>query len=131
MSLDRKMRRNKLRKPYIDKKTGNKVVPLSPEAVDALKRQMQAFKDKFGREPEGDEPIFFDPDFDTPTPWDEAKFNKIMIENMARAGIREELIYAYARTGMMVSTQNEHQWSKADIAEWNAALAEFDAMEAA
>ena len=40
MSLDRKMRRSKLRKPYIDKKTGNKVVPLSPEAVDALKRQM-------------------------------------------------------------------------------------------
>ena len=128
MSLERKMARNKLRKPYIDKKTGNKVIPLSPEAMDVIKRQLQAFKDKFGREPEGNEPIFFDPDYDTPTQWCEKKFTAQMVETMARAGIREDLIYAFARTGMLVSEHNRHMWSKADMAEWNAAFDEYEAM---
>src|SRR5258705_691185 len=38
--------------------------------------QLQAFRDKFGREPGADDPVLFDPDADEPTPmtdrlWDE------------------------------------------------------------
>jgi preprotein translocase subunit SecA len=43
-------------------------VALTPETVLALQVQRQLFKDKFGRDPRPDEPIFFNPDADVPEP---------------------------------------------------------------
>ena len=41
-------------------------VPLTPDVVSALERQREAFRRKFGREPGPSDPLFFDPDIDTP-----------------------------------------------------------------
>jgi hypothetical protein len=44
------------------------VVKLSREVHDRLKKQHETFKEKFGREPGPGDPLFFDPDYDVPTP---------------------------------------------------------------
>jgi len=38
--------------------------PLSPEALEAIERQLEAFRRKFGRDPNDNDPILFDPDAD-------------------------------------------------------------------
>src|SRR5262245_18238394 len=44
------------------------VVPMTLGVAEALLEQRKAFIDKFGREPGADDPVFFDPDKDVPTP---------------------------------------------------------------
>jgi hypothetical protein len=44
------------------------VVPMTPRVYEALLKQRRAFIDKFGREPGPDDPVFFDPDKDVPSP---------------------------------------------------------------
>ena len=43
-------------------------IPITPELKQVLDRQMEMFREKFGREPEANDPIFFDPNSDTPKP---------------------------------------------------------------
>ena len=47
------------------------------------------------------EPLIFDPDFDTPTPYTDEKTTAMMIEAMEAAGTPGHLIYAYRKTGMI------------------------------
>ena len=50
--------------------SGTRSVPIDEQTRDALNEQRQAFIKNFGREPGPDDPIFFDPDADTPRPVD-------------------------------------------------------------
>jgi hypothetical protein len=43
-------------------------IALTPETALALAMQRQLFRDKFGRDPRPDDPIFFNPDADVPEP---------------------------------------------------------------
>ena len=45
-----------------------KQIKMDPELTRAMKNQLRAFKKKFGREPGPNDPVFFDPDADTPQP---------------------------------------------------------------
>ena len=63
-----------------------RVVRLSREAHDSLKKQLESFKEKFGREPGPDDPIFFDPDYDVPRPLTESKLRKGLSEAVRKAG---------------------------------------------
>ncbi len=51
-------------------------VRLSPEARQAIERQLDAFREKFGRDPNDDDPIFFDPDADDPVPLSDEKIRR-------------------------------------------------------
>jgi hypothetical protein len=53
-----------------------------------------------------------------------------MVEVMARAGIRPELIYAFIKTrGLIVTAENRDLIPDKDLAEWEAAIDEFRAAE--
>jgi len=67
---------------------------LSPEVRQAIERQLDAFREKFGRDPNGDDPIFFDPDVDDPVPLSDEKYERMMIEAMAEVGISQAMIFA-------------------------------------
>jgi hypothetical protein len=41
---------------------------MTPRVHQALLEQRKAFIEKFGREPDPDDPVFFDPSKDVPTP---------------------------------------------------------------
>jgi hypothetical protein len=81
---------------------------------DAMEAQRAAFVAKFGREPGPGDPIFFDPDADTPQPYPEARMVAEMVISMTRAGVPERLIYSYVRTGLIPVEGNEGVLSEAE-----------------
>lgn len=68
-------------------KSKSRVIKLTPEATQVLKGQLQAFHEKFGRGPGPNDPVFFDPDYDTPTPWTEEKLTAEITEAARKAGV--------------------------------------------
>ena len=108
------------------KSTRGRTVKLDPESMDMMQQQLQAFREKFGREPGPEDPIFFDPDADTPQPFRLEKFLEESTEAMVAAGIRPEIIYAHRKTGgLIVTEENQEKLSAEDIAEWEAAIDEY------
>ena len=69
------------------KKLPRGVVPMTPRVHEALIEQRKAFIEKFGREPGPDDPVFFDPDKDVPTPIDLARMDADLEKAIRDAGI--------------------------------------------
>ena len=108
------------------KSTRGRTVKLDPESMDMMNQQLQAFREKFGREAGPNDPVFFDPDADTPQPFRLEKFLEESTEAMVAAGIRPEIIYAHRKTGgLIVTEENLKKLSAEDIAEWEAAIDEY------
>ncbi len=110
------------------RKKGKRARQLSPEAVKTLEKQKEAFRRKFGREPGPEDPLFFDPNADTPQPLDMDELTALMVEAMAKAGVHPARIYAYRKTGLIVTEENLHLLSEQDLAEWEAAIQEYEEM---
>ena len=106
-----------------------KCVALSPAAMGMLKQMRQAFIDKFGREPGPDDPIIFDPDADEPQSYPEEKFVAQTVEHMFAVGIDPRIIWAYVRTGLLVTETNLPPLDPEDLADWTQALDEYDEAE--
>jgi len=64
-----------------------KVIKMNKELHEAVKRQLESFKEKFGREAGPDDPLFFDPDYDEPTQLTEPKVKRELIEAARKAGL--------------------------------------------
>jgi hypothetical protein len=101
-------------------------IPLGPEAMQAIQSQLQMFREKFGRDPEPEEPIFFDPDSPVPKPFNVDDFTARMVKLMREAGIRPALIWAFVKTGRIVSDQNMHLLTQDDLDEWAEAIREYE-----
>ena len=100
-------------------------IPLSPEALEAIERQLEAFRRKFGRDPNDNDPVLFDPDADDPVPLSDEKYERMMIEAMAEVGISEAMIFAFKRTGRIVTEGNKHLLTPEELREWNDAIDEY------
>lgn len=91
-------------------------IELSDEARDAIEDLRQAQLRAYGREPdrlfEGAPPLEI--------------IEHMTVEAMKKAGVEPALIYAYEETGMMVSEQNERRIPDVDLAEWDAAVTEYE-----
>jgi hypothetical protein len=61
-------------------------VKMPPHALEALERQMARFRSKFGHDPEADEPLFFDPDADMPTPMSIVRYDAGAVRGNAQGG---------------------------------------------
>jgi hypothetical protein len=108
------------------KSTRRRTIKLDPESMEMMNQQLQAFREKFGREAGPNDPVFFDPDADTPQPLSLEKYFEESTEAMVRAGIRPEIIYAHRKTGgLIVTAENQEKLSAGDIAEWEAAIDEY------
>jgi hypothetical protein len=106
-------------------------VPMNSEVAAALTEQLRMFKEKFGRDPGPDDPVFFDPDADTPQPMDVDKYDAEVVRAMSVAGIEPAKIYAYKKTGLLPSAENWKLLSPQDRSEWNQALDEYETKIAA
>jgi hypothetical protein len=67
-------------------------IPTEREVFGELHR---LFREKFGRDPEPGEPLFFDPDQKEPAQWPEAKVTAGMREAMRKAGTPPQIIFAF------------------------------------
>jgi hypothetical protein len=104
-----------------------------PELKAALKDQIRSFREKFGRNPGPDDPLFFDPDSDTPQPLTSEDIDEIsrkFARVMADVGVDPALIYAAQKTGRFTppSEAAYDRWSPEEKAEWQAAIDEYHAI---
>jgi len=107
----------------------SRTVEMMPEVANALRQQKQLFKEKFGRQPDPDDPLFFDPEADTPQGMNDETIDKLTIDAMVKAGIDPSYIYAYKKTGLLVTTDNWEKLSPEDQAEWMAAISEAENLD--
>lgn len=63
---------------------------MTDDGVAFFKAQEERFIKKFGRKPSGNDPVFFDPDYDVPTPYTEEKLKKILTEACLKSGVDVE-----------------------------------------
>ena len=81
--------------------------PSDPDdANKALEELLRAFREKFGRDPGPDDPLFFDPDADEPRPLHQAAVEAAVVEAMQHAGVPPALIYAFQQTGILPTEDN-------------------------
>ncbi|OZD06437.1 hypothetical protein CH275_09440 [Rhodococcus sp. 06-235-1A] len=95
------------------------------ELNDSLEEQQQAFRDKFGRDLGPNDPLFFDPDADTPQEISEETLLAdvdSLIDKAMEAGENPAYLQAWRDTGFLLTEHNMHLFSASDIDEWNAAL---------
>jgi SEC-C motif len=95
-----------------------KSVPLPPEAKEVVEQLRQDFIARHGREPGPDDKLF--PDLPHPE-----HLEAMMVEDMKRAGLDPAFIYAFEQTGLLVTEQNRRLIPAKDLAEWDAAVAEY------
>jgi hypothetical protein len=104
----------------------SRTVSMTPDVANALRMQQQLFKEKFGCDPGPGDPVFFDPDAGIPQEFSSDKLDEAVIQAMVKSGMDPSYIYAYKKTGLLVTTENWDKLSPEDQAEWNAAINEAE-----
>ena len=97
-----------------------KSMPMSSEMADILEGQRQKFLDKYGREPGPGDRVFFDM-----PPLEHVEHE--MVQAMKAAGLDPAYIYAFEKTGLLVTEQNQHLIPEQDLDAWEAAVREYEA----
>lgn len=108
----------------VEKQMTIKRIPIPPALQRELDADRQEFIAKFGREPMPSDPLIWDPDSDTPVPISEEKLTAIMVAGMREAGIPYELIYAFEKTGRIMTADNMHLMAKQDRRDFTRAVKE-------
>jgi hypothetical protein len=119
--------RNRRKKPQ----ASTRKVKLAPEAMEAIKGQLQRFREKFGRDPGPNDPIWFDTDADEPVQMSGVRMQADILEALRKAGTPPEIAYAYRKTGLLSLGGDMSRWPKDHIEEWEAAVAEYHLVEQA
>jgi hypothetical protein len=99
---------------------------VSRDTLEVLRRE---FRERFGRDPGPNDPVFFDPTSEEPRTLGEdgeALFIAMSEMAMRRAGIDPSLIYASRKTGLIVTEWNQHLLSDDDRADWIEAIFEYE-----
>lgn len=104
-------------------------VPLDKESLEAIEHQFAAFRKKFGREPGPNDPLFFDPEADSPQAYPHEKFqrdwNELFDKTVRTGGMRPEIAYAAKKTGRVVTKENKKNLTRAELKEWDDAVKEY------
>ena len=94
-------------------------LPIDPMLKELLDIQLEKFREQFGRDPGPDDKIFFDA-----PPVEHAEFELVKI--MKQNGIDGALIYAFEKTGLLVTEENRDLIPEQDLAEWEQAIEEYE-----
>jgi hypothetical protein len=85
----------------------------------------RAFKRRFGRDRRPGEPVFFDPDEDTPKPIDLEMYRRAVVTGMRSAGVDPAHVYAFERSGYFVTEKNRKLIPDVGLREWDSAVDEW------
>ncbi|MFI1518473.1 hypothetical protein [Kitasatospora cineracea] len=95
------------------------------EFIDGLENLRKLFREKFGRDPDPEDPLFFDLDADEPTRLtkkDIADITAAMAERVAEAGIDPAPLLAQLEVGYMVTTETIDMFTIAEAIAFKRAL---------
>jgi hypothetical protein len=104
---------------------GYRRVRMSQEMIQMFEEQKQRFRAKFGRDPRPDDPVIWDEDADEPRPVSAEQIHQIILQAITAAGSPPEFVYAFQKTGRLVTESNMHMLTKAEYKEWCAAVDEY------
>jgi hypothetical protein len=105
---------------WVEDEDGNigKSIPTTEEVKEVIQQVRQAFIDKHGREPEPDELLFTDlPHLE--------HLEAMIVGDMTSAGLDPAFIYAFEKTGFLISEENQHLIPEKDLEAWRAAIEEY------
>jgi hypothetical protein len=104
---------------------------MNDEMTEALKQQLAAFEEKFGRPPGPNDPVFFNPDSDVPEFMSEhqiVEFGAVVGDAMRQAGVDPAKAYAYEKLGFIATRENWPLLDAEQRKEWQDAVAEYEAI---
>lgn len=106
---------------------GNIRVTLGSQGAEALQGQLAAFRKKFGRDPGPEDPVFFDPREDEPTPLSRETYDRELTaaaERMTESGEGDAAAYilAWRDLGYIVTEMNRHTFSAMEVAAYEDAV---------
>lgn len=99
------------------------------EAKRELKKHRKAFIKKFGREPGPEDPVFFDPNADVPRALPKQTLEDELLAVFRAAGTPPQIVYAFVKTGLLLSEANRDRYPPDVLAEWDAAIDEYFRLE--
>jgi len=108
---------------------GSRSVTMTPELKEVLKGQRKLFIRKFSREPVPDDPVFFDPDANTPQFITGQRVEQLVeevVQAMRKAEIDERYIYAYRKTGLFITEENVDLMTPEELEEFEEAIREYE-----
>jgi len=114
------------RSHHVDK--DENIVPIDHETSEIITQQKKLFREKFGREPGPEDPLFFDPGVATPqflSVESQEEVWKSLLQAAADSEIDPAIVYAMNKTGRMVTEANLEFLSDWELQEWNDAVNEF------
>jgi hypothetical protein len=103
-------------------------IRITDDFAEALEAQDEAFRNKFGRDPDLEDPIFFNPDADQPQfPAESQRWKAInaMCEILLKAGVDPDFAFAFRKTGLLLTEENVKYSTPTELAKWNDAIDEY------
>lgn len=97
-----------------------KSVPIHKKLKPVLKDALAHFKEVYGRKPKPCDRVFFEQFLES-----EEDFWRSVIQAGRSANIREEILFAWRRTGLLVAADSIDLMSDFDLREWEGAVREF------
>lgn len=98
---------------------------VTPEIGAVLRQAADLFRKKFGRDPDPDDPLFFDPDSETPQPYPMDRYRKEVAGAAWKAGLDPAKIYAMNKTGVIATEGNWEKLLPEDRRAWSEAINEY------
>jgi hypothetical protein len=129
--MPRRARQKRWRTKRAPEAYAKKTIPIDHTAAEAITEQKRLFREKFGREPGREDPLFFNPEAPVPeflsiesqdATW------RALIQAAGESGMDPALVYAMNKTGRIVTDQNLRFLTDADLQEWNDAVDEYHQM---
>lgn len=94
--------------------------PISEELIEELKDAKAQFVEIFGRQPRQNDPVFFQQFYSS-----DEDLTRGALQAMKAAGSPPSLVYAYRKTGRLVSARNRNMLTPDELAEWEEAINEY------
>jgi hypothetical protein len=98
---------------------------MSQEMIQMLEEQKQRFRQRFGRDPRPEDPIIWDENAAEPTPASEDDIHQTILSVLIAAGSPPEFVYAFDKTGRLVTESNMHLLAPEEYQEWVDAVEEY------
>jgi len=105
-----------------------KIIPINHETAEIIAQQKKLFREQFGRDPEPEDPLFFDPGATTPQFLSDESTSEVwksLLQAAGDCGIDPAIVYAMNKTGRIVTETNLHFLADAELQEWNDAVDEY------
>jgi len=106
-AADLPMESGSFEKPVPDVRVSGGTVQLTDREVEFFEQQEQLFREKFGRDPGPEDPIFFDPTADEPRPLSKEQIEKleVLTEEFGANDISKRVAAAKIKAGMAVPVE--------------------------